>query len=131
MNTPAIYLGDFTAERSVLIAIVPQDAEEGDQLRAIHLLVGETLEPDSANYWLLQLGVGATGQFKISAPEVSLAGGLTVNVVLTVPFNDPALFSRGARLMARLTPRGSPPPLVGLSMAPEWGILSSRKSARS
>lgn len=129
-TNPGIALGDFVAERTSLVAIVPQDAQEGAQIRAIHVLAGETISTDERNYWVLQLGVLATGKFRLIAAETPFQGGFTANVATTIPYLDPALVSRGTLVAIRMTPRGDPPPLVGLSVVVEWGILGSRRSAR-
>ena len=126
----AVFCGDFTAERTVLLGYVPLDAAEGAQVRAIHLLAGERLGPDSQNYWLAQLGRLSTGAFKILTPETSCDGGFTANVARSIQYPDPPLLSRGDMLALRMSPRGKPSTLVGLSAVVEWGVLSSRRSAR-
>ena len=127
---PAIFLGDFVAERSCLLALVPVDALDGGAIRAVHLLVGEDADLTSSDSWLLQIGKIETGTFRNIAPETPLNGLLVANVVRTVPFLDPVLVPRGDLVAARLSPRGNPPPIVGLSLALEWGSHASRSARR-
>ena len=129
---PGAFLGDFTAERAVLLGCVPLDALAGLQMRAIHLLAGEALAPDPQNFWVLQVGRVSTGTFEMLAPETSFAGGFAANVArtATVAFAQPVVYSRGDLVAVRLSPRGSPPPLVGLSAVPEWGVQAVAASRR-
>jgi hypothetical protein len=130
MIDPASYLGDFVSQRVVLIARVPEDAPEGAQVRAIHILVGEEVKLNANDYWLLQLGRISGGSFMVIAREVAFTGTLSPSVVRRVSVEDPALISRGESLAIRMSPRGLPPPLPGVSLVVEWGVHSSRRASR-
>ena len=131
MITHAAYLGDFVAERAVLLARVPEEALEAAQVRAVHLLVGEDAPLDRNNSWLLQLGLQEAGKFKVISREVPLDGALRASVVRRIALEDPALLSRGDSLAIRLSPRGLPPPLSGVSIIVEWGVHASRRGSRA
>lgn len=130
MISNATYLGDFAAERSVLLAFLPPEAPEGAILRAIHLVVGEELRVSRQDYWLLALGTHQGGRFIRMAKEIALDGLVPEGVVRRYEIADPLLLSRGTALLARISPRGLPPPLIGASVVPEWGVQASRRSTR-
>ena len=130
MMTPSVFLGDFAVERTVLLGVVPQDSPDGAQMRTFHLLVGETLAPDQNNFWIAQLGKLDTGTFERMSAPVSFQSGIVAQRLRSIPFLDPILLSRGDALALRVTPQGMPPPLVGLSVVPEYGIVASRRTAR-
>ena len=127
---PAIYCGDFTSEGVVLLAVIPQIAETGAQLSSLHILTRDRVSSDPQNYWLLQLGKISAGKFQLLGVELPFPGGFPKNVAQEKVFLDPVLLQRGDKLTLRVTPRGAPPPLTGLSVIPEWGIISSRRSSR-
>lgn len=124
---PAHFLGDFVREAIRPIALVPIDAQEGVQLRALHFMVSEDIRPDPGNYWLLQNGKTVWGRYTGLGKEFSLSGGLTANIMYRLEYVDPVLLQRGDTLAVRLTPRGQPAPITGLSVAPEWGRLAARR----
>jgi len=127
-GTP-IYLGDFTRERTVLLAHVPQDAVSGTHLRRIHFLVGETLEADLYDYWLLSIGlIEGSGSFRLLAPEQDLSRGLPVGIVRQTTLQDALPVPVNSLVALRVSPRGAPPPITGLSVVVEWGILSGTKT---
>lgn len=121
------FLGDFTTGGLRLLGVVPQDASEAAQVRAMHLLVHEALLPNAQDFWTFQLGrLDETGGFRLCAQEISFQKGLKNNSQTIVPFLDPVLYSRGDLVAAKLVTYGAPPILSGLSVVLEWGILSSR-----
>lgn len=126
----SVFCGDFATEGVVLLAMVPRDAETGEQVVGLHTLTKVAVYSDPQNYWLLQLGRIGTGVFSILGKEIPFRGGFRKNVSVENPFLDTILMERGDNLALRASPRGLPPPLVGLSVIVEWGILSARRSAR-
>lgn len=129
MSFPAVYLGDFHAAGTAMLALVPRAAASGENVRAVRLLAREALKADAQNYWLLRVGVLEANGLKVMA-QVSLADGFVEGLPRTVVFPGPLLVSRGWLLACSLVPSGSPPPLIGLSAVVEWGILSSDRTAR-
>ena len=123
----AVLLGDFVTDRIVLVAVVPVEAPTAEQVKALHFLAGEAHSPDRNNYWNLQAGVLVAGAFQVLGREVAFTDGFTVGRLKTVTYEPPLPLSRGDKLAVRLSPRGAPPPLIGLSVAPEWGVLSTRR----
>lgn len=123
----SVHLGDFMQERSVLLARVPDDAQVGAQVRALHMLTGEDAALTPLDSWVVQLGILMGGRFRLIAPEMVLSGALPAAVAQRLPLNDPALLARGDSLAMRLTPRGNPPPLAGVSIIVEWGVHASRR----
>ncbi len=129
MTFPAIYLGDFAAQRIVPLALIPLDAASGGNVRAIRLVAGEDIQASGTDYWLLDVGILDAGALKLLAQR-PLVDGFSANVARTLTFTDPLLVSRGDMLACRLSPRGAPPPLSGLNAVVEWGSLSTNRSAR-
>lgn len=129
MIYPPAYIGDFSAERVAQLAFVPQEAASGTNVRSLRLVAGEDLVPDRHNYWLLEVGIlDANGLRRLA--QRPLDDGFSAGVQRIVTFTDPILVPRGSTLACRLTPRGSPPPISGLSAVVEFGILSTNRAAR-
>ena len=129
--TTAAFLGTFASEQIRLLAFVPTDATTAAQVRALHLLAGEALASDIHDYWIVQIGIIDGGKFTVITREIALTGGLPANVHRRFAIEDPVLLARGDVLALRVTPRGTPAPLAGLSAIPEWGILSTRRSSNA
>lgn len=127
---PATYLGDTVTEKTVLLGRVPEDAPEGQRVRALHFTVGETCEASGENFWLLRLGRIFNGKFDSLTREIAIDGSLPAGTVRRYSLLDPALVSRGEILSLRLSPRGAPPPLAGASVVVEWGVHASRRANR-
>ena len=123
----AVHMGDFVAERRVLLARVPDDAQVGAQVRALHFLTGEDADLTPLDYWVVQVGVLMGGSFRLIAPEIPLNGRLVSAVARRLPLEDPALLDRSMSLAAAVVPRGNPPPLVGVSLIVAWGVHASRR----
>lgn len=121
-----IYLGDFTQDRTVLLAVLPEDAPTGGQIQALHILSGSTLEYDYQNAWWLQLGVLSEGSFVVLW-ETSLRDGLSANVARKLSPETPIQTERGDRLALKLYVDGAPAPITGLSLVIEWGILGTKR----
>lgn len=126
MKWPANFLGDYTDERSVLLAYIQEQAAKGGQVAGVHVLVGEDLVVNNLDYWVMQLGRIVSGKFKLIGREIPIDGALSRNVVRRHELKDPLLLSRGDLLALRMSPRGQPAPIVGLSVALEWGIHATR-----
>lgn len=125
MIQTAVCIGDLAYERTTLLALIPQDAVSGGFVRGMHFLVGEDLDQDPSNYWLAQIGfLDASGAFQ-TVREVALTQRLPANVARLEGFLDPLAVPRGSRLALRMSPRGDAPPIVGLSVIPEWGTLGT------
>jgi hypothetical protein len=127
MMFPAAFLGDFSTERSVLLGVIPDYADDGENIRAVHVLVGEDVSLNGQDYWVLQLGAIREGTFKARV-EIQQKAKLTANVPRRFEIADPVLLAKGDKFTARLSPRGLPPQLVGLSIVIEWGVHASRRS---
>lgn len=124
MIAPAIYCGDFTAERTVLLGAIPTEEESGEFLRTLWVLA-DPLRGDPANYWILTIGRFASGAFKIERGLPFPAGFPAGPVNLSM---SPAIrFSRGDVFALRATPTGNAAsPLTGLSVIPEYARTGSR-----
>lgn len=123
---PAMYLGDFTSERTVLLAMVPPEAPGSAFVRALHVLSGEGTASDVLNHWVLRLIAYTGSTARQAAKEVAFPQGFTT-VPMLVPLRDPATVKKGDKLALTLTPRGAPSPVTGLCIIVEWGILSTAR----
>lgn len=123
----SLFLGDFSEDSTVPLCYVPEDSLDGAQMRALHVLARETIEPDRQNYWICQIGKLKAGSFTLLSAEQSFAGGFPGGVSIRIALEDPTLLTRGDMLALRLLSRGEPSPIVGLSVTPEWGILAARR----
>lgn len=124
MAFPAVYLGDFTAERTVLLAGLPPEAETGEFLRSIAILA-DPLRGDPANCWVLTIGRFAAGAFK-SVHNLPFPEGFPA-VPVRVSFTPEIPVSRGDLLAIRVTPTGgAASPLTGLSVVPEYAKSGAR-----
>lgn len=122
--SPAVYCGDFTVERTVLLGSIPMEEESGLFLRTLWVLA-DPLAGDHANYWILTLGRFAAGGFKTerSLPFPDGFPASPQSVTLTPEIR----VSRGDVLVLRATPTGSSAsPLTGLSVIPEYARSGSR-----
>jgi len=131
MMQHAVHLGDFSAERTVLIAAMPQESETGAQARGMFMLVGEDVSLTKLDHWAFQVGKVVGGKFQLVGREVAFDGPLSPLDVRRLEFSDPVLISRGEALAIRMSPRGLPSPLVGVSVIPDWGVLSTRSPTRA
>lgn len=124
MATPAIYLGDFAAERTRPIGSIPPEEDGGEFLRMLWI-TADPLAGDPSNYWLLTIGRYAQGAFKaeraLPFPD-GFSGGI-ISVALTPPIR----FSRTDVLGLNVKPTGSnTSPLTGLSIIPDYALSGAR-----
>lgn len=131
MIFPANLLGDFAAERTVLLGFVPEYANEAEQARGAHLLVGEDVSLTVTDGWLMQFGRISGGRFQSLGAGITLSGALNSNVARRLEFAEPVLLEKGDLFAVRMTPQGQPEPLAGASVAVEWGVHATRRSTRA
>lgn len=120
----AVYCGDFTVERTVLLASIPLEAETGMTVRTLWVLA-DTQEALPTDYWVLTVGKYSGGPFRairtIPFPEGFSDKPQRVSLDPEVPM------SRGDMLALRVYPTGaSAVPLTGLSVIPEYALTSAR-----
>lgn len=127
---PAVFLGTTVSERVVLLARIPEDAPEGQLIRALHLLTSEDYFGKTTDYIAMRIGRINNGRFDGLGREIPLDGTLTANVVRRYELSDPVIVARSQILCLKLSMRGEPPPLAEASIVVEWGIHASRRSAR-
>jgi hypothetical protein len=124
MASPATYLGDFTAERTVLLSSLAPDAENGEFIRTLCILA-DPLRGDPSNYWVLTLGRFASSDFQpvrsLPFPQGFPEGAFRVSLDPEIPV------SRGDLFAIRATPTGgSTSPLTGLSVVAEYARSGAR-----
>ena len=122
---PATYLGDFSEERTVLLAQIPSEADEGQLLRALWLLA-DPMPSDPTRYWILRIGRFGEGAFIVDAAH-ALSQGVAATPI-RVDFGGREIRVQCGYLIAiRLTPSGPDvPPLSGVSVIPEFSPTSAR-----
>lgn len=124
MATPAIYCGDFHAERAALLGMVSPESDGGELLRTLWFLA-DPLRGDPSNYWVLTIGRYATGAFK-SERSFPFPAGFPAGPV-RVSLTPEIRVSRGDVLALRATPTGGDAsPLTGLSVIPEYARSGAR-----
>lgn len=125
MNPPtALFLGDVYSEATVLLAALPAESLDGSALRALHVLAGEErASPDG--YWVMRVGTLNGGTFSVLS-ETQFPDGFP-STLRRFPFDSGLRHAPGEVLALRFVPNGAPPPISGLSVVPEWGILGSRR----
>jgi len=131
VSESAVFLGDFVEERTVLLRRIPEDAVDGARMRGLFAVVGEDATFGPSNHWLVQIGRFDDGKaFRSVTREFALDKTLVAGRLYRLDLPDPAIVSRGDILALRISPRGAPTPLVGLSVVPEWGPHASRRASR-
>lgn len=124
MAFSAVNLGDFTAERTVLFAGLPPEADGGEFLRELSILA-DPLRGDPSNYWVLTIGRFAAGAFK-SVHSLPFPQGFPA-VPVRVSFSPEIPVSRGDLFAIRVTPTGgATSPLTGLSVVAEFTKSGAR-----
>lgn len=121
----AVYLGDFTVERTCLLAAVPLDADEGGLLRGV-TFVSERCATTENDFWIFAFGLLELDGFKVSYKQ-AFKKNLTSNLN-EIRFDAPLSVPKGSNLAIRLIPNGAPPPISGLSIAPKWITLRRSSS---
>lgn len=124
MISPAIYLGDFTAESIRPIGSIAPEVESGEYLRTLWIFA-DPITGDAANHWVLTVGRYAVGGFKTerSLPFPDGFPGTPVSFTMTPEIR----VSRGDVLALQARPTGeNASPLTGLSVIPEYAHSGSR-----
>jgi hypothetical protein len=120
----ALFIGDVYLETTALLAAIPAESLDGSALRALHVLAGEERSsPDG--YWIMRVGTLSGGTFSVLS-ETQFPDGFP-STLRRFQFETGLRHAPGEVLAVRLVPNGAPPPISGLSVAPEWGILGSRR----
>lgn len=126
LSQGGLFIGDVASVRTVIAAILPKRAKQSVYALALHVTIGSAVSANLSNYWLIQVGtVADQGTFSPGFKELSLSGGLSAGILRRTAYDPPILLTQGNALVLRVTPRGAPVPLSGLSVAVEWGILPS------
>lgn len=120
---PAHFLGTFTTTGTAILGYVPQEGV-GLAIRALSLTLRNDVKTTKDDYWTLQLGLWTPQQFQALA-QVPLQNGVRASG-LRFPIQGDPRVQRGATLALRASQHGAPPPLEGLSVLVEYGILGVR-----
>lgn len=120
----AVFLGDFSVERTTLLAGVPLEAETGAFLRRVTILAAP-MDGDPTAHWVLRIGtLSQTGFSALAAVTFSAGFSVTPRVVSFAP---ELAIAAGATLAVRLTPTsGAASPITGLSIIPEFALTGAR-----
>lgn len=120
----AVYLGDFTEERTTLLGVVSRDQKTGLLLRGLWVLA-DPLEPLGPTYWTLAVGTFESREF-VASRTVSLQSGVPATP-FRVDFDPEVRVPIGSLLAVRLIPSGTDAvPLTGVSVVPEYVLTSAR-----
>lgn len=116
-------MGTVTGQADGFFGHVPYDSP-GVRLRAMSVVVSTEVVKDPMNFWKLQVGLWAVGNFQV-LEEVYLQDGVKPSGLRREFQSDPRV-PRGATIALRAFPVGAPAPLEGLSAALEYGIHGQR-----
>lgn len=123
---PATFCGDFLTERIVLLASIPVEAESGFLVRAVHVLAGETILPDTHNQWVVDLGTLTGGVFT-TLRSLTFPGGFAAGEARRIDLSPSLPLERGALVAAKVYPTGGSTVLTGLCLALEVGLSGARR----
>lgn len=119
-----VYCGDFTEERTVLLASVPEESVMGTTLRTLWVLADQQ-DPAPEAHWVLTIGTYGEGPFK-AIRAIPFSGGFS-GTPQRVDLTPEIPVGRGQLMALKATPTANnATPLTGLSVIPEYAMTGAR-----
>lgn len=117
---------DCIVEQEMFLGSLNADAVTGETLRAMWILAKPILGDPSA-YWVLTIFAWDGGKYT-ELRSLHMVNGFP-GTPFRVSFDPEIRIERGETLVLRATPTGASVPLTGLGVIPEYGQISTRRTA--